>query len=113
MAVLKQSTTYSRMFKLISSTDHISAKTGAGSTATVNISKAGGTFAAAAGAVSEISNGWYKCALTTADTGTLGELAFYITATGADDTDFVDQVTGNILGDTLPVNVTQINALSA
>jgi hypothetical protein len=105
MAQLKQSTAYTRMFKLVSSTDHITAKTGA--TPTVNISKAGAAFGAAGGSVTEVANGWYKIALTTTDTNTLGDLAYYITASGADDTDFVDQVTGQILGDTLTANTTQ------
>jgi len=105
MAQLKQSTAYTRMFKLVSSTDHITAKTGA--TPTVNLSKAGGAFGAAGGAVTEVANGWYKVALNTTDTNTLGDLAYYITASGADDTDFVDQVTGQILGDTLNANTTQ------
>jgi hypothetical protein len=110
MAVLKQSTTYKRMFKMISSTDHLSLK--ASASPVVNISKNGGAFAAAGGAVTEVANGWYYVSLNTTDTNTLGDLAFYITGTGADDTDFCDQVTGNILGDTLPVNATQINGVS-
>src|SRR5712691_326773 len=108
--ILKQSTTFNRPFKLISSTDHISLKTGV--TATVNISKNNGAFATAGGTVTELANGWYNVALTTTDTNTLGALSFYITGSGADDTDFADQVMANILGDTLPVNVTQINAVS-
>lgn len=90
MAELAQSTSVVRCFKMVASSDHLSLKTSAAPV--VNISKAGGAFAAAAGTVTEISAGWYKCALTTADTNTLGDLAFYITGTGADDTDFVDQV---------------------
>lgn len=96
MAILKQSTTYTRAFLLVESADHITGLTGA--TATVNLSKAGGAFAAAGGTVTEIANGWYKIALTTTDTGTLGDLAFHITATSADPTDFVDQVTVDIPG---------------
>lgn len=107
MATLKVSTVYTRMFKMIDSADHFSLKTGL--TCVVNLSKAGAAFGAAAGTITEVANGWYKVALTTADTGTLGDLAYYITATGADDTDFVDQVTTNILGDTLPANVTTWN----
>jgi hypothetical protein len=95
--LLKQSTAYTRMFKMISSSDHLSLKTTA--SPVVNISKAGAAFGAAAGAVTEIANGWYKVALTTADTGTLGDLAFYITGTGADDTDFCDQVSAQITSD--------------
>jgi hypothetical protein len=105
MAVLKQSTAYTRMFYLVQSSDHISALTGA--SPTVNISKAGGSFAAAGGTVTEVANGWYKVALSTTDTNTLGDLAYHITAASGDPTDFVDQVTANILGDTLPANVTQ------
>lgn len=108
MGLLKQSTVYTRTFKMISSTDHISLKTGAAPV--VNLSKAGGSFGGAAGTVSEIANGWYKVALTTGDTGTLGDLSYYITGTGADDTDFLDQIVANILGDILPANVTQWNS---
>lgn len=90
MAFLKQSTAYTRTFKMISSVDHISAKSGAAPV--VKISKAGGTFANAAGTVTEVSNGWYKVALTGGDTDTVGDLAYFITGTGSDDTDFVDQV---------------------
>lgn len=75
---------------MIDSADHFTGKTGA--TVTVSISKAGGAFAGAAGAVSEIGNGYYKIALTTADTNTLGDLAFRCTAAGCDDTGFVDQI---------------------
>lgn len=112
MAVLKQSTTYTRAFMVISSSDHISGLTGA--TVSVNLSKAGGTGAAASGTVSEVDSthnpGLYKIALTTTDTGTLGDLAYHCTAaSGGDPTDFVDQVCANILGDTLPANVTQIS----
>jgi len=99
------------MFLLVESSDHVTGLTGA--TATVNLSKAGGTFAAAGGTITEVANGFYKIALTTTDTNTLGDLAFHITATSADPTDFVDQVTANILGDTLPANATQINGVSA
>jgi hypothetical protein len=103
MAVLKLSTAYTRMFLMVESADHITGLTGA--SPTVDISKAGGSFGAAGGAVTEVANGWYKVALTTTDTGTLGELAYHITAASGDPTDFVDQVCGNILGDTLPASL--------
>jgi hypothetical protein len=90
MAFYPRSVAYNRLFKMISSTDHISLKTGAAPV--VNLSKAGAAFGAAAGAVTEVASGWYKVALNTTDTGTAGDLAFYITGTGADDTDFCDQV---------------------
>ena len=91
MATLAQSTAYTRMFLMVDSADHVTGK--AGLTVTVTLSKAGAAFGAAGGSVSEVSSGWYKIALTTTDTGTLGDLAFHCTATGADPTDFVDQVT--------------------
>lgn len=90
MAFYKQSVAYTRTFFMVASSDHLTAKTGA--SPVVNISKAGAAFGAAAGAVTEIANGWYKVALTTADTGTTGDLSFHITGTAADDTDFVDQI---------------------
>lgn len=110
MANLKQSTVYNRAFLMVQTSDHITGITGA--TVAVKISKAGATGGSAAGTVTQIDStnmpGWYNIALTTADTGTLGDLSFHCTATSADPTDFVDQVTANILGDTLPANTTQL-----
>lgn len=97
MALLKQSTAYTATWLMVDSTDHISAKTGL--TVTVNISKAGAAFGAAGGTVSEIANGWYKCVLTTTDTNTLGDLSYHCTATGADPTDFKDQVWNRTIDD--------------
>lgn len=105
MADLKQSTAYTREFLMVDSSDHLSPKTGL--TVGVWLSKAGAAFTAVSGSVSEISFGWYKVALNATDTNTLGDLAFHCTGTSADLTDFVDQVRANILGDTLPANVTQ------
>lgn len=102
MAFYAKDVAYTRMFKMIDSADHISKKTGL--TCTVNISKAGAAFGAAGGVVSEVANGWYKVALTTTDTNTGGDLAFYITAAGADDTDFVDQLFSGAIS-VLGVNV--------
>lgn len=90
MALLKQSTSYVRVFAMVDSADHFSAKTGL--TVVVNLSKAGAAFGAAAGAVAEIGNGMYKVTLSTADSGTVGDLAYHCTSAGADDTQFVDQV---------------------
>jgi hypothetical protein len=97
LALLKQSTAYTATFLMIDSTDHISAKTGL--TVTVNISKAGAAFGAAGGTVTEIANGWYKIVLTTTDTNTVGDLSYHCTATGADATDFKDQVFARIIDD--------------
>lgn len=114
MANLKQSTIFTRTFLMVQSSDHITGITGA--TVAVKLSKAGGTGASAGGTVAEVDStnnpGLYKISLTTTDTNTLGDLAFHCTATSADPTDFIDQVTVNILGDTLPANVTSINSVS-
>src|SRR6516164_3123691 len=90
MALIVKGTIYNRMFKMISSVDHLSLKTGAAPV--VKIGKAGGAISAAAGAVTELTNGWYYIALTMVDTNTAGDLAFYVTGTGADDNDWTDQV---------------------
>lgn len=93
MALLKQSTAYTRAFFMVASSGSGAHFTGkASASPSVSLSKAGGTFAAAGGTVTELANGWYKIALTTTDTNTLGDLAYRITGTGADTTDFTDQV---------------------
>jgi hypothetical protein len=101
MATLKQSTAYTRMFLMVQSADHITGLTGA--SPAVTISKAGGSFGAAGGSVTEVSSGWYKIALTTTDTNTAGDLAYHITAATGDPTDFVDQV-GPVGANILQVN---------
>lgn len=67
---------------MIDSTDHIAGKTGL--TPTVTLSKNGGSFAAASGAVAEIGNGWYSLGGNATDRNTLGELGIHATGTGAD-----------------------------
>jgi hypothetical protein len=104
MATLKQSTAYNRTFLMVQSADHITGLTGAAPS--VYLSKDAGTFGSAITAtVHELSYGWYYIALTTGNTDTLGDLSFHITAASGDPTDFVDQVTANILGDTLPASI--------
>ena len=111
--LLKQSTARNRMILLVDSADHITGKTGL--TLTVTLSKDGAAFAAMGGTVTEISSGWYKLALNTTDTGTLGDLAIHATATGADPTDVADQVVSLLPGDAITlqadqaVNVTKVN----
>ena len=87
--ILKISTTYSRLFYMVQ-TDHFTPKTGV--TPTVQLSKAGTNFAAAAGVVSEIGSGWYRIGLTAVDTNTEGDLAFIATAAAADVANWTDQV---------------------
>lgn len=85
--VTQSSTAYPLVFLLIDSADHISPKTGL--TPTVTVSKNGAAFAAPAGAVAEIGNGWYKVAGNATDTATLGPLLLHATAAGADPVDVV------------------------
>ena len=90
MRVLKVSTVYPLMVFVTSSSDHITGATGA--TLTITASAAGGAFAAITPAVTELGNGWYSLALTTAHTATLGDLAIHANASGADPTDLICQV---------------------
>jgi hypothetical protein len=81
----QNSTTYPINFLMVDSTDGKTGKTGL--TPTVTLSKNGGAFAAAAGAVTEIGNGWYSLAGNATDRNTLGELCLHASATGADPAD--------------------------
>lgn len=94
MAILRQGTGHTRMFKMILSSDHI---TLAGSRSpTVRISKAGTSFSGVSGSIKEVANGWYAVLLNSTDLDTEGDLAFYISGSGADDTDFIDQVSKRV-----------------
>lgn len=75
-------TTPTIVFVMVSSADDKTAVTGL--TPTVTLSKAGGAFAATTNPASEISSGFYKVALTAAETGSAGALAILATGTGAD-----------------------------
>src|SRR5207302_5276750 len=101
MGLLKQSTTRNLAFLMVDSVDHLTGKTGL--TVAVTLSKDAGAFAAAGGAVTEISSGWYKIALSTTDTNTLGDLALHCTSAGADATDFKEQVVSLLPGDAVTV----------
>ncbi len=79
---ITQSTTPTVLFLLVSNVDDKTAVTGA--TPTVTLSKNGGAFAAATNPAVEISQGFYKLALTATETNTLGPLAIVATATDAD-----------------------------
>jgi len=81
----QSSTAYPVLFLMVDSADHIAGKTGL--TVALTISKNGGAFAAAAGAVTELSSGWYAWAGNATDRATLGELAWHAEATGADPAD--------------------------
>lgn len=88
MLEISQSTTRRVMLKLYLSSDHIAPATG--KTLAVKLSKAGAAFAdpsAGATTATEQANGWYYVDLSTADTGTLGDLVVRGTCTGCDDSE--------------------------
>lgn len=88
--VLYQSTARNVAVFMTDSADHVSGK--AGLTLTITASKDGAAFASITPTVTDLGTGWYKLALTTGHTDTLGDLAIHITGTGADPTDLVRQV---------------------
>jgi hypothetical protein len=92
-------TTYPIVFMMVDSTDHVTGETGL--TPTVTLSKNGGGYAAAAGAVSEIANGLYALAGNATDRDTLGELWVHADGgAGVDKADFkVDIVSHDPYGD--------------
>jgi hypothetical protein len=87
---LTQSTAFNRPIFMVDSSDHVTGKTGL--SLTIKASKDGGSFSTITPTVTELESGWYKLALTTSHTDTLGALALHITSTGADPLDFADQV---------------------
>lgn len=84
------STGYPIVFFMADSADHVTGKTGL--SPSVTISKNGGAFGAASGAVSELSNGWYALAGNATDRGTLGALAVHASASGADPADVLVEI---------------------
>lgn len=82
----QSSTAYPVTFFLVQEGDHVTGLPGA--SPVVTISKNGGAFSAAAGAVAEIGSGWYAWSGHAADRSVLGELAVHIQAAGADPVDF-------------------------
>jgi hypothetical protein len=78
------------VFHVTLASDHISNATG--KTMVPTISKAGGAFASPAGAVTELTNGWYKLVLAAADLDTLGCLGVLLTEGTSDPVRFTCQV---------------------
>jgi hypothetical protein len=70
-------------FYMVLASDHTTIATG--KSPSVVLSKAGGAFAAAAGTVAEIADGYYALTPTAADTGTLGTLNLYVAAAASAD----------------------------
>ena len=77
------STDYAMPFYMVDSAARPGAKLGL--TPVVTLSKDGAAFGVAAGAVSEIGNGWYELAGNAVDRNTLGPLLLNAVAFGADD----------------------------
>jgi hypothetical protein len=77
-------------FFIAASADHVTGLTGAAPT--VTLSKNGGAFAAPAGAVTEVGDGWYKLVPSGADITTNGVLLLHATAAGGDPADVKCQV---------------------
>ncbi len=80
------SSTYPILFRMKAASDHVTGLTGL--SPTVQIAKSGGSFAAPAGAVTEIGLGWYQWAGNATDRDTEGDLSVHITAATADPVDF-------------------------
>lgn len=99
MRDLKQSTARNLCVFMTDSTDHITGKSGL--TLTMTASKDGAAFASITPTPVDLGNGWYSLPLTTTHTNTLGDLAIHITATGADPTDILCQVTVDLPGGTV------------
>jgi len=78
------------LFFMAQSGDHISAL--AGAAPAVTISRNGGAFAAPAGVVTEVGNGWYGLTPAGADVATNGVLLLHATAAGGDPADVKAQV---------------------
>lgn len=93
MRNLKVSTARTIAVFMTDSSDHISGKTGLGSGLTVQVGKNGAAKATITPtAVTEDADGWYLVGLSNVHTNTIGDLAFHVTGTGADPSDWVDQV---------------------
>jgi hypothetical protein len=93
-------------FLMIDSTDHISGK--AGLSPTVTLSKNGAAFASPAGAVTEISSGWYKLAGNATDENTAGPLLLHATGTGADPCDAIFEVVAYDPDDSVRLGLTAL-----
>lgn len=123
MRYLKQSTAATIVLgPFVDSTDGVTAETGLTiSQADVRLSKNGAAFAQKGdtNAASHMENGYYSCALSTTDTGTLGRLTVCVNESGAlpvrlDYMVLSADAYESLCGSTpLPVNATQISGDSA
>lgn len=99
--ILKANTQYIRQFLMILASDHVSPATG--KTVTIKLGKAGAAGTGTTNSPAEVDAvnmpGVYKIQLSDTDTNTLGDLWFHCTASGCDNTDFVDTVEQSIFPD--------------
>jgi hypothetical protein len=103
---LTPSTAYTVVFKVFLASDHVTPATG--KTVAITLSKAGAAFgnpAAGASSATEISGGWYKFALGTGDTNTIGDLVLVGTAALCDTADIVMTV------GLMDANIEAVNAI--
>ena len=99
MRVIKQGSTPTILFLLVSSTNHVSGLA-TGATPVVYIGKgASGTGALSTNTATAVDTanlpGWYRLALTATETNSIGDLVVHASATGADDTDRLFYVESN------------------
>ena len=89
--IIKQNQSSQRLvFFMADSTSHYVGKTGL--SPTVLLSKNGGPFSAASGAIGEIAYGWYNVSGHVYDSNTVGPLILYASGTGADPVNNVHDV---------------------
>lgn len=96
MSLLKKSIARNVMVFAVDAADNASGKSGL--TLTISSSKDGASFASISPTVTDLGNGWYKLALDTGMTDTLGELALQITAANAIIQPYVHEVVSELPG---------------
>lgn len=110
MGILKLGVQYTYKFLMVSSSDHISGKTGLNNAVTVYLSKgagAAGTLATNSGAsgsgTTELDStnlpGWYQIILSASDLSSAGDLIIEASGTGADHTSLKEMVQSQIFTD--------------
>ena len=105
MRQIVQSAPYTITFTMVQSANHVLALTGATSSMVVIHSKAGASFTYCDVAPVEIATGWYKIPGTSTTSNTIGDLSWHITATSADDRDWIDQVIPGVVVATIVQSV--------
>lgn len=106
MRRISQSTAYNLTVLMVQSADHITGLTGA--TLTITASKAGAAYASITPTITELANGNYSLALTSAHTDTLGDLALHITAASGDPSDIYSQIVPAVPD----VNIAKVNNIA-